>query len=99
MFFALNQLFGIVLLNTSMRNFIDIINAAMGDETHIEETHVETENSFSEKFAFLQRLDEKVRAKKEERFIKHRKADFKKRYGNAWEKVLYATANKMFHKK
>jgi hypothetical protein len=33
------------------------------------------------------------------RFIKKREAEFKKRYGDAWETVLYATANKLFKKK
>jgi hypothetical protein len=37
--------------------------------------------------------------KKAERFIKHRKDDFKDRYGDAWEEVLYATAWKLFGKK
>lgn len=33
---------------------------------------------------------------KKESFIKKNKKDFKKRYGDRWEQVLYATANKMF---
>lgn len=33
---------------------------------------------------------------KAERFIKKNKADFKKRYGDRWEEVLYATAWKQF---
>lgn len=37
--------------------------------------------------------------KKAKHFIKHREADFKERYGDAWKEVLYATANKLFHKK
>ena len=86
-----------------MRNFIDIINAASGDfESEIAsyESTFETNGYDSEaRFSFLQRLDEKAKDSKREKFIKHRKADFKERYGDAWEKVLYATANKMFHKK
>ena len=34
--------------------------------------------------------------KKAKRFIKKAKPDFKKRYGDAWKEVLYATAWKMF---
>lgn len=34
--------------------------------------------------------------KKAERFIRKRKKDFKKRYGDAWRQVLYATAWKLF---
>jgi len=34
--------------------------------------------------------------KKAEDFIKHSKADFKKRYGKKWKQVLYATAWKKF---
>jgi hypothetical protein len=34
--------------------------------------------------------------KKAARFLKHRKADFKKRYGKNWKQVLYATAWKQF---
>ncbi len=37
--------------------------------------------------------------KKAEDFIKKNKADFKKRYGDRWEEVLYATAWKQFGKK
>jgi len=33
---------------------------------------------------------------KKESFIKKNKKEFKKRYGDRWEQVLYATANKMF---
>lgn len=36
--------------------------------------------------------------KKAERFIKQNKAEFKKRYGDNWERVLYATAWKKFGK-
>jgi hypothetical protein len=35
----------------------------------------------------------------QEEWIKHRKADFKKRYGDRWEEVLYATAWKRHNKK
>lgn len=41
-------------------------------------------------------LDEAKRSKKAERFIKKHKDEFKDRYGDAWERVLYATANKRF---
>lgn len=34
--------------------------------------------------------------KKAKRFIRRAKPDFKKRYGNAWKEVLYATAWKLF---
>jgi hypothetical protein len=34
--------------------------------------------------------------KKAERFIKHQKKDFRKRYGKRWKEVLYATAWKQF---
>lgn len=33
---------------------------------------------------------------KAKRFIKHQKAEFKKRYGKRWKQVLYATAWKQF---
>ena len=33
---------------------------------------------------------------KAERFIKKHKKEFKKRYGDAWKEVLYATAWKLF---
>jgi len=38
------------------------------------------------------------RTKKAERFIKKHKEEFKDRYGDNWERVLYATANKRFNK-
>lgn len=41
-------------------------------------------------------LEEARRSKKAERFIKKHKQEFKDRYGDAWERVLYATANKRF---
>ena len=48
----------------------------------------------------LQSLTEKApQGKKAERFIKKHKGDFKKRYGDAWEQVLYATAWKQFGKR
>jgi hypothetical protein len=42
-------------------------------------------------------LEEAKRSKKAERFIKKHKQEFKDRYGDAWERVLYATANKKFN--
>jgi hypothetical protein len=36
------------------------------------------------------------RSKEAEQFILKNKAKFKKQYGNRWQEVLYATANKMF---
>lgn len=48
----------------------------------------------------LQRLTEKAPpGKKAERFIRKHKAEFKKRYGDAWEEVLYGTAWKNFGKR
>jgi hypothetical protein len=32
------------------------------------------------------------------RFVKKRKAEFQDRYGDNWQQVLYATANKLFGK-
>lgn len=69
-----------------MRDFINII----------EQQNVNNET----KFEFLKQLAEKAPpGKKAKNFIKHRKADFQERYGDAWKEVLYATANKLFHKK
>jgi hypothetical protein len=53
-----------------------------------------------DKYSFLKELHENAPpGKKAKNFIKHRKKDFQERYGDAWEQVLYATANKLFRKK
>lgn len=42
-------------------------------------------------------LDERApHTKKGEKFIKKHKAEFKKRYGDMWKQILYATAWKLF---
>lgn len=47
-------------------------------------------------FSELEFMESAPHGKKAERFIKHRKKDFKKRYGKRWKEVLYATAWKQF---
>ena len=49
-----------------------------------------------QEFDFEPAMESAPPGKKAERFIKHQKADFKKRYGKRWKKVLYATAWKQF---
>ncbi len=67
-----------------MRKFIDIVSNEV----------------LTESLLFLRELSALVESapsgKKAERFIKHAKKDFKKKYGKNWKKVLYATAWKNF---
>jgi len=70
-----------------VRKFINIIT----------ETVVNNED---DKYMFIKQLNEKSPpGKKAHRFIAKHKDEFKDRYGDAWEQVLYATANKLFRKK
>lgn len=47
-------------------------------------------------FTELEFMESAPPGKKAERFIKHQKKEFKKRYGKHWKEVLYATAWKQF---
>lgn len=55
-----------------------------------------TKNGISLNEAFVKIMERAPKNPKAEKFIKKSKSEFKKRYGDRWKEVLYATAWKMF---
>ncbi len=80
-----------------MRSLIDLV--VTGQITSIETIPDRPANET--RFGLLPLLESRLNEKappgeKAERFIRKHKKEFKKRYGDKWEEVLYATAWRMF---
>lgn len=70
---------------------------ALEDSHHLQMERNPTAKIDQTEFDLEDKLKESAPpGKKAERFINHRKKDFKKRYGKRWKEVLYATAWKQF---